>query len=274
MCLSKIFGWFKPDPQEDPQPIPDPVPSDVTRTYIGFGKNNYGGQNLQGCINDINNMSKKLLELFPDFRILKYTNTEVTVANYKAIVSNEISRIRRGSTVLILPDCCFSGTNTRMVGNSHPITNRFFNSGVNPMPKKIRIRLFRGASDIKWIVISGCGEHQTSADCYEGGQWVGAFTYFAIKALKKGMTYRHWFEAIRTYLPSNDYDQAPELEGPEYLLSRKVFEDDTLIIHNSSHGSYITDVHGDEADGVDETMYFDTHLVDDQINEILQKIPV
>jgi hypothetical protein len=272
MCINKIIQWFhNPDPQEEP--VPDPVLTDIIRTYIGFGKNNYGGQNLQGCINDVNNLPNKLLSLFPDFRILKYIDAQATVANYKDIVSNEISRIRRGSTVLILPDCCYSGTNTRMVGNSHPITNRFFNPSVNPQPKKIRTRLFKGA-DIKWAVISGCGEHQTSADCYEGGQWVGAFTYFAIKALKKGMTYRQWFEAIRIYLPSNDYDQAPELEGPEYLLSRKVFEDDTLIIHNSSHGSYITDVHGDEADGVDETIYFDTHLVDDEINKILQNIPV
>jgi hypothetical protein len=273
MCLRKLFpNWFKPEPI--PEPIPDPTPSNITLTYLGFGKNNYGGQNLQGCINDVNNLSKKLLELFPDFKIKKYFDSQVTVANYKTFVANEISKLKTGSTVLILPDCCFSGTNTRKVGNPHPITNRFYNTGKRAVPKKIRKRLFKGASDINWIVISGCGEHQTSADCYEGGQWVGAFTYFAIKVLKKGITYKEWFDAIKGYLPSNDYDQAPEIEGPDRLVSRKMFENDTLIIHNSSHGSYITDISGDEKDGVDETIYFDKHLVDDEINTLLQKIPV
>jgi hypothetical protein len=92
-------------------------------------------------------------------------------------------------------------------------------------------------------------------------------------ALQSGMTYLQWYAAIRKFLPSADFTQTPTIEGPDYLLNRKVFEDDTLVIHNSSHGSYVYDKSGDETDGQDETIYLDRHVVDDEIKEVLKEIP-
>jgi hypothetical protein len=261
------FKWFhKPDP--------DPVPVKATRRLLTFGKNKYGGgNNLNGCVHDSENIAKKLLELFPDFDVRKFTDYDVTVAKYKSEVSVAITTLNPGATVLILPDSCFSGTITRFMNNPHPVKNRFFHSSKLPVRERVNVRLFRGQGDIRWIVISGCQENQTSADCYEGGQYVGAFTYFAIKALTKGITYREWYNKIKTYLPSAEYNQAPTLEGPEELLNRKVFEDEVLVIHNSSHGTQVPDLENDESDGYDEALYFDKPLTDDEINLLLQKIP-
>ena len=119
--------------------------------------------------------------------------------------------------------------------------------------------------------MSGCGEHETSMDAFIDGRFEGAFTHFALATLKKGMTYRQWHAEIIKYLPGTKYEQHPQIEGPDYLLDRKVFEDETLVIHNSSHGSYTYDTNGDEADGQDEGLYFDYLLIDDEIGNILKQ---
>jgi hypothetical protein len=86
------------------------------------------------------------------------------------------------------------------------------------------------------------------------------------------MTYRQWFAEIRKYLPSQDFEQVPMLEGPGYLLDRIVFSDETNIFHNSSHGSVLPDENGDEDDRQDETIYLDRHVRDDEIGNVLKQI--
>lgn len=263
MCWSKLFG--KPE-------VPVVI---AKRRLLTFGKNLYGGGNdLNGCVNDSHNLSNKLLELFPDIDIKKYLDYEVTISRYKEEVLKAISELHPGATVVILADSCYSGTVTRQMGllDEHPSKPRFLNPGFK-RTRNVKSIVFLGKGDIRWIVISGCSEHETSMDAYIGSSYVGAFTYYAIKALKLGITYREWFSTIRMYLPSNYFDQSPTLEGPEELLNRKIGEGETLFIHNSSHGSYTRDQNGDEADGVDESLYFDGHLTDDIIGTILSRIP-
>jgi len=134
-------------------------------------------------------------------------------------IGSALSNIPEGSTVLLLFDSCFSGTVTREINKR----GRF----VAP-PKGLPKPTFKRRRFLKenknWIVFSGCGEHQTSADAYINGRYNGAFTYFALKSLQPGMTYKDWFNTIRTYLPGNGYEQAPEIEGPEVLLNKKVFK--------------------------------------------------
>jgi hypothetical protein len=258
----KMCWWVK---KEEPM-------KPVTRRLLTFGKNKYGGGNdLNGCINDSKNFAKKVKELFPDFDTRIYTDNQVTVSNYIAKVTEAKNLLRPGATIIVPMDSCFSGTATRLYPlNPGRIKNRFFDPGLPPR-SKIRKRIFRGYDDITWIALSGCGEHQTCADAYIEGQSVGAFTCYLLKSLDKGITYREWFNITRGFLPNLEFDQAPEIEGPDYLLNRKIFEDETLIIHNSSHGSYTYDTNGDEADGQDEGLYFDYLLIDDVINSLLRQ---
>lgn len=269
MCFKK---WFcKPDPIEPPI-------TEVKRRLLSFAINNYSGtaNDLNGCLNDQENIASKLLTLFPDFDVRKFKDSEVTVNCYKTEVAKAISVLSPGATVLILPDSCFSGTITRkpgmgLVEEKHPSKNRFFDPGLPPR-KKVGVKLFI-KSNIRWIVISGCQEHQTSADAYINEKYNGAFTFYAALTLKAGITYKEWFTEIRKYLPNSSFDQSPTLEGPEELLNRKVFEDETLVVHNSSHGTYTYDKNGDEEDGQDEALYlYDGMLIDDAIGTILDKI--
>ena len=91
--------------------------------------------------------------------------------------------------------------------------------------------------------------------------------------MRKGIDYDTQIELINGFLPSALFNQAPTLEGPEALRAKRVGEGPTLIVWYSGHGSYVRDTNGDEADGVDETLYlYDGNLVDDELNNILQGI--
>jgi hypothetical protein len=241
---------------------------------ITSGRNLYGGQDLNGCWHDSLNFSAKCTSMNPIFDIRKFRDYDATGDRYLSEMAGAIQIQNPGTTNLVIADSCHSGTITRGLGLGlmdirHPTRNRFFNQGLPP--RKIVNKVFSGPVT-NHIVMSGCQPNGTCADAYINREYVGAFTFFAILALQKGMTYRQWFAEICKYLPSQDFEQIPMLEGPDYLLNRIVFDDETNIFHNSSHGSFIYDVNGDESDGQDETIYLDRNISDDEIGRELQKI--
>jgi len=267
MCIKKLIDWLNgPGPAE-------PMAT-VEGRILHFGKNIYpSGNSLNGCVNDSNNTMKNFIPLFPFIDGRTYLDSQAYCKNYIDRSVEAIKSLRPGATVCIIMDSCFSGTATRLMNNSDlRIKNRFWEPGLPPREKR-KSKIFHRGAEMKWIALSGCGEQQTSADAYIGKQYEGAFTHYALATFRKGMTYREWHEAIRKYLPGNGFDQAPEIEGPEELLNRKIFEGQTLFICNSSHGSWTYDRNGDETDGRDEGIYFDRLLIDDEINEMLQQIP-
>jgi hypothetical protein len=268
MCFKK---WFS-NPAQTVPIIP------AKRRLITFGRNKYGsGNDLNGCVNDSFNLSDKSTGMKPDFDIRKILDYDAIADRWITEAKSAIQTLSPGATVLIIADSCFSGTVTRagmgmgLLDIKHPTKNRFYNPGLPPREKKNK--MFSN-ENMNHILMSGCAEHEYSNDAYINGKYAGAFTFFAVMALELGMTYKEWFAEIRKYLPSKDFNQTPQLEGPEYLINRKVFEDETLTLHNSSHGSYTYDKNGDESDGQEEGIYFDRLLIDDEISEILAGIPV
>jgi hypothetical protein len=139
-------------------------------------------------------------------------------------INEVLQKIPEGVTVLILMDSCFSGGITRSKKGNPCIEKKSrFVRTEKKIYRKRRKSIARGNGEgLKWIVISGCGENQTSADANFNGQWAGAFTTYAMATLDRRLTYREWFNEIRKYLPSTDFDQAPTLEGPDYLLDKLV----------------------------------------------------
>lgn len=235
--------------------------------FMTFGRNKYGGGNdLNGCVNDSNNFALTFPNIIPGIITHKYLDFDATVDRYLGKTSEAISLLSPGATVVLLLDSCFSGTATRQRGD---VRNRFIGPDVIPAGP---VRHVARTELMKWIVISAASEDQTASDALIGNQYVGAFSYYAYKCLKPGMTWREWYKAIRLYLPNKNFDQIPTIEGPDFLQDRIIGQGQTLIIHNSSHGSWIVDKSGDEADGRDEGLYFDKFLSDDKINEVLQKI--
>jgi metacaspase-1 len=129
-----------------------------------------------------------------------------------------LAQIPAGAMVVLAFDSCFSGTITR-----DPLCakTKFMRYQGNPIMKTPNRKMTD--NEIGYVVFSGCEEHQTSADAQIGGRYNGAFTYFWLASLKKGMTYQQWFDKLHTYLPGNGYDQAPTLEGDKNLFNNIVF---------------------------------------------------
>jgi hypothetical protein len=252
------------------KPKPEPVVYG-DKVALLFGINNYPGSDndLSGCLNDVDDVHAKLNEVWGDFQVRKFKDSEVTRLKFKTELSSAIAGMPVGTTVVIFLDSCFSGSATR--NNPTKIKARFHDPGFKRTRKTRKMILRSG--EMKWLCFSGCGEHQTSADAYFADRPNGAFTYYALRCLRKEINYDNSIGLINGYLPSVLFNQAPTLEGAGLLKLREVFYGPTLVVWYSGHGSYIRDVHGDEEDGVDETLYlYDGNLVDDDINSILQNI--
>ena len=79
------------------------------------------------------------------------------------------------------------------------------------------------------LLLSGCkeGPNNFSYDARIKGRFNGAFTYYALKALKAmkpGATYAEWHKAITKYLPSASYPQSPQIVGSATARKGKIFE--------------------------------------------------
>lgn len=78
--------------------------------------------------------------------------------------------------------------------------------------------------DTSGMLISGCQSHQTSADAYIDGDYIGACTYFLVKTLKGANytgTYKEIVDSMNMQLAGYGYTQRPELNGPETLFSKQ-----------------------------------------------------
>lgn len=258
---------------------PVPVTPAAKRALLSFTINDYPGSinDLRGCNNDGKQVKEVLLNYWPDFAVTRFIDSQATVSNFKSSVASSISNLKPGAVVLVLPDSCFSGTVTRLMlglhDKPHPTRNRFHKTEDVVKKKKkqfLSIKTSVDANNINWIVISGCGATQFSADAYINDAYHGAFTWYAMKTLKTGMTYKQWYNEITKYLPSSDYDQKPTLEGNSKLLDKVIFEDQTLVIHNSTHG---TELQGDGE--IDQAIcLYDGNLRDKEYYNLLTKIPV
>jgi hypothetical protein len=78
------------------------------------------------------------------------------------------------------------------------------------------------------LLLSGCkeGPNNFSFDATINGRPNGAFTYYALKALKTlkpEATYIDWHKAIVKYLPSASYPQSPQIVGSDAARNGLVF---------------------------------------------------
>ena len=248
---------------------------------ISIGRNVYsGGNGLNGCVNDTINFPNKMLSPFPILDIRRFADYKATVATYEAQGSAAIATLSPGATVVIIADSCFSEGITRGNPNygthdDHFIKNRFYpNPRTNARPVRAKQLFIR--SDIRWLVISGCQENGTSADAFfkKYDQYMGALSYSLMETIEKGMTWQEWYDATMVLITSLGFDQIPTFEGPAIKKNEIIGSSETLIIHNSSHGTQVVDRHGDELDKYDEALYLDKVLIDDRIGVMLEKIPL
>lgn len=172
----------------------------------------------------------------------------------EALIDDEIHAMfaacKPGVRLVLIADSCHSGTVTR-AAPSEPVVDaprpRFMPMG-NWLPdaQLPKARSGRPAAHIAGappgtspfagslrkqegdLLLSGCkeGPNNYSYDARIDGRPNGAFTYYALKTLKKlsaGATYADWHKAITDYLPSSAYPQSPQIVGLAAARRQKVF---------------------------------------------------
>jgi len=150
--------------------------------------------------------------------------------NRKLLLDDELYDLLRQradfSRVLLITDCCHSGTMTRNTEDRGAaryvpfaeLTCCMCSDAVDRITSQAKAaHSFARATDSGLIHLSGCQDDQVSYDATIAGKACGAFTHYALAALKArktpGMTYGEWKEAVRPYLPSNRYPQSPGFSG-------------------------------------------------------------
>jgi hypothetical protein len=250
---------------------PVPVPN-VNRQLLSFAINNYpgSGNDLNGCINDQDDLIDKLNELGFAFAVKTFQDSEVTRANFRNTIKNYIVGMKSGDFLLIQ----YSGHGTQVHDPHHDeadgydealylydgaFTDDEFNEVLQLIPEGAKVvialdscfsggatRLFNGdyrkakyiptqkikslkrrkkylKSDLmKWIVFSGCGETQTSADAYINGRYNGAFTWAWLKEAKTGIINKTWNSNTKYLLNAYDFEQVCTLDGDETLQASQI----------------------------------------------------
>jgi len=115
-------------------------------------------------------------------------------------------------TVLAKFDSCFSGD----IGSKCPEYRKSRFMAMQGVPKMRHAvnhiaKTDRGQT---WIIMSGCGEEETSADAYIEGQYQGAFTWANMKSYGRGVLYSQEISDTMGRLFLNHFKQNPEISGP------------------------------------------------------------
>lgn len=143
-----------------------------------------------------------------------------------------------GTRVIFISDSCHSGTVARSAPN-------FLDEDEDPKARYLPPEAFiedecilEAAKKVENIPItcppehaavlfSGCKDTEYSYDANFRGKPNGAFTYIALKELKKlpkNATYIQWFNEIRKYLPHARYPQTPQIQANKAQKNWKIFE--------------------------------------------------
>jgi hypothetical protein len=222
---------------------PEIVPITGDKVALLFGINDYMGNSndLNGCLNDIDDVEKKLNKEFPGFQIRKFKDSQVTTQRFISEVEaayNSPAKIiyihysGHGTTIgnceaLYLYngpllddvvcdledktpadkkvtakfDSCFSGGMDDRHLNPRYIRNRYYPVPGTSLTTRAT-KQFAKREVHKWTIFSGCGSEQTSADFYYNGRYNGAFTVFDLKSYGVNSDYQSEQNMLRTYLPN------------------------------------------------------------------------
>lgn len=152
---------------------------------------------------------------------------------------------RFGVRVMIVADSCNSGSVSRFASMGRPygktnmpaplldnegrsidpVRQRFVHpSEFLTRPEQVRrIAILAGRESVTRprnsagaVLLSGCDDNEYSYDAWIDGRYNGAFTYYALKAYRtlkvmRGPTMVRWHNMVRDMLPTDDYDQHPQM---------------------------------------------------------------
>ncbi len=135
-----------------------------------------------------------------------------------------LSRLKEGVVCIFIMDCCFSGTITRDINKKARFKPLFLEVDSEGLPVENKRRKSKEINPLmNHIVLTGCSDTETSDDAFISGSYNGALTYYAMKTLDPGLSYKSWHEVLAKKLKSAGHSQTPQLEGPDNLLNLGVF---------------------------------------------------
>lgn len=147
------------------------------------------------------------------------------------------SRLRPDTRLVFISDCCHSGSAYRLVqGLTDERRTRFlpphyFNmAGPGAYMNATRSYGMPAptAKALPGVIhLAGCRDTEFAADAKILGRYCGAFSFHLLKAFQDaheyGWTFAQVHKWMRRYLPSNDYQQTPQLNATAKMKATKVF---------------------------------------------------
>lgn len=135
-----------------------------------------------------------------------------------------INKIDPRATLIVISDSCFSGSVTRLIPEK--ARPRFMPADGVTRERVVRQRVLLPESGMPEVLISGCSDSEYSYDAEIDGRYNGAMTALALRVIREtpGLTYRDFYTRLRSYLPSSEYPQTPQLEGADAHKDTPLFQ--------------------------------------------------
>jgi metacaspase-1 len=152
------------------------------------------------------------------------------------------SGIPDGVNLTMISDSCHSGSVTRVAlsdilpgfRTEDDRRIRFLNPALvrdmrilqNPIEATPKRHETRPESEMKEILLTGCTDREVSYDAQIEGDYHGAMSYHALKAIREAnyeITYADLASRLNALLEEARYYQHPQLEGPDQGKQRQIF---------------------------------------------------
>lgn len=148
------------------------------------------------------------------------------------ILASIFNKLPKGVKLLMIADCCHSGTIVRGLSNPRYEKARFilppFDIRSRSLNKRLPKQKIMGKTQKevqRVVLLSGCKDDQTSADAYINGKYNGALSWAVYTTIMNNpnITYKQLHESVCNLLKKGGFLQEPQLSGPSDLLNAKIF---------------------------------------------------
>lgn len=147
-----------------------------------------------------------------------------------------LDTLKPGVSFTLISDSCHSGTVNKAILDDTPDQRRvrFLNPKLLKQPKAHNIYKMKPKSQktsrrtkVTDLLLSGCKSSEYSYDALIDGEYHGAMTYYALKAIAEAnyqITFAELKKRLDGYLKAEGYPQHPQLEGKTSLKTSQVFQ--------------------------------------------------
>ena len=124
-----------------------------------------------------------------------------------------LSKIPQGVLAAIIMDCCFSGTNSRVMVRG-TVRNVRFRPPLEPIPFFVKKKkAFLTEETMNHVLLAACTDEQYSYEDDEGGAFTNALLKVLDRPLDSPISFEQFAVEIKKHLPTDDFPQDPQVEG-------------------------------------------------------------